>query len=354
MLEVRRRGEQSGDGTGSVGMTLSLDVDERMVWTIEPEGVTSDISVNFSSATSGVFSSAQPSRISITARPDLQGEFVWRLALARDPRVTEVPLKDLADPRWTASRTNAIGESWFVTDQSSIEFFSFEPSAASPCESDAFATTAFTRSFQSLDSFSISGTATVLNPPLAPATGTSILAMQVLDASEDAIASVTFADRSTTGSGALDVKAGQTLQQTSVPLAPGQSVAYALTRSGSGVQSVSGALAAADVDGRPARALRFVSGYLPLECAGEPSGAFEGLRWSTALLTGNRTCRADLNFDDVVDDTDFVLFATAYSVLACAAWEMTPGCGSDLNDDSTVDDTDFVLFAGAYSELLCP
>jgi hypothetical protein len=33
---------------------------------------------------------------------------------------------------------------------------------------------------------------------------------------------------------------------------------------------------------------------------------------------------------------------------------MPAGCPADLNGDDFVDDSDFVVFAAAYNELLCP
>ncbi len=69
-------------------------------------------------------------------------------------------------------------------------------------------------------------------------------------------------------------------------------------------------------------------------------------------LMANRSCAADLNSDQLVDDSDFVNFASAYDQLVCAD---LPGlCMADLNDDRQVDDTDFVIFAAAYNDLLCP
>jgi len=66
-------------------------------------------------------------------------------------------------------------------------------------------------------------------------------------------------------------------------------------------------------------------------------------------------CRSDLTCDLVVDDADFVQFASAYDALTCPGG--TPGqpdfCPGDLNQDNQVDDADFVLFAAAYDALLC-
>jgi hypothetical protein len=65
-------------------------------------------------------------------------------------------------------------------------------------------------------------------------------------------------------------------------------------------------------------------------------------------------CSGDMNLDGQVDDSDFVLFATAYNILDCADPAMPAGCPSDLNNDGFVDDADFVLFADAYNNLICP
>lgn len=64
-------------------------------------------------------------------------------------------------------------------------------------------------------------------------------------------------------------------------------------------------------------------------------------------------CRADLNCDSQVDDSDFVIFATAYDMLECSDPFMPAGCPSDLNGDGMVDDADFVIFVTAYNALLC-
>lgn len=70
------------------------------------------------------------------------------------------------------------------------------------------------------------------------------------------------------------------------------------------------------------------------------------------LLMAGRSCPADINADTLVDDSDFVIFASAYNELLCAD---LPGlCMADMNNDRQVDDTDFVFFAAAYNELLCP
>jgi len=65
------------------------------------------------------------------------------------------------------------------------------------------------------------------------------------------------------------------------------------------------------------------------------------------------SCPADLNGDDAVDDSDFVVFVAAYNVLDCEDAAMAVGCAADLNGDGFVDDADFVVFVGAYNELVC-
>lgn len=72
------------------------------------------------------------------------------------------------------------------------------------------------------------------------------------------------------------------------------------------------------------------------------------------MLLFQRPCQGDLNGDGFVDDSDFVLFATAYNIFDCADPLMPAGCPGDLNGDGSVDDADFVIFAGMYEMLLCP
>jgi len=64
-------------------------------------------------------------------------------------------------------------------------------------------------------------------------------------------------------------------------------------------------------------------------------------------------CEGDFNLDGVVEDADFVGFASAYNLLDCADPAMPVGCPSDINADGAVDDADFVLFAEAYNALVC-
>lgn len=74
--------------------------------------------------------------------------------------------------------------------------------------------------------------------------------------------------------------------------------------------------------------------------------------WSAATFPGS--CAGDLDFDNDVDDFDFVLFAQQYDVFDCTAPVMPGACRADLNGDAQVDDTDFVLFAFAYDQFICP
>ncbi len=77
-------------------------------------------------------------------------------------------------------------------------------------------------------------------------------------------------------------------------------------------------------------------------------------RVTSAALITRSACVGDLNNDGLVDDSDFVPFASAYNLLDCADPLMPPGCPADLNGDGFVDDSDFVIFVAAYNELLCP
>ncbi|MBX3380015.1 MAG: DNRLRE domain-containing protein [Phycisphaeraceae bacterium] len=65
-------------------------------------------------------------------------------------------------------------------------------------------------------------------------------------------------------------------------------------------------------------------------------------------------CTGDLNQDDVVEDSDFVLFATSYNLLDCTDASIPTGCPADFNGDGFVDDSDFVVFVAAYNDLVCP
>lgn len=85
-------------------------------------------------------------------------------------------------------------------------------------------------------------------------------------------------------------------------------------------------------------------------------GNVDGNATYVNFLTVNAVaaCPGDLNSDGFVDDSDFVLFATAYDLLDCSDPSMPVDCPADINDDGFVDDTDFVLFSTAYDEFICP
>lgn len=61
-------------------------------------------------------------------------------------------------------------------------------------------------------------------------------------------------------------------------------------------------------------------------------------------------CPGDFNFDGLVDDADFVIFAANYDLL------FTPLADSfcDLDFDGLVADHDFVAFVAGYEQLVCP
>ncbi|MBX3378604.1 MAG: hypothetical protein KF805_00790 [Phycisphaeraceae bacterium] len=71
------------------------------------------------------------------------------------------------------------------------------------------------------------------------------------------------------------------------------------------------------------------------------------------LTLGGR-CLQDLNNDELVDDSDFVIFINEYNILDCADPEIPVGCPADFNADGIVDDADFVIFVVGYNTLLCP
>ena len=66
-------------------------------------------------------------------------------------------------------------------------------------------------------------------------------------------------------------------------------------------------------------------------------------------------CKTDLDCNEQVDDSDFVLFVSAYDALLCPTdgAGIPASCPADLNSDQQVDDADFVIFAEAYDALLC-
>lgn len=62
-------------------------------------------------------------------------------------------------------------------------------------------------------------------------------------------------------------------------------------------------------------------------------------------------CAADFNFDSVVNDADFIIFADAYQRVECPVAPQP--CPADLNFDGIVDDQDFLLFTLAYNRVTC-
>ena len=82
------------------------------------------------------------------------------------------------------------------------------------------------------------------------------------------------------------------------------------------------------------------------ESFGVLGGAVVSKRLIPASILKHSSCPADLNYDGVVDDSDFAMFAASYDLFS--------SYGGDINLDGKTDDTDFVLFAAAYDELLCP
>ncbi|MBX3387955.1 MAG: alpha amylase C-terminal domain-containing protein [Phycisphaeraceae bacterium] len=99
------------------------------------------------------------------------------------------------------------------------------------------------------------------------------------------------------------------------------------------------------------------SGIVPIEgiaSSGFPQSAVFNFPPRTMLLLKHIACPADFNADNLVDDSDFVVFLNAYNILDCADPSMPANCPADLTADGVVDDADFVDFLAAYNELLCP
>ncbi len=99
------------------------------------------------------------------------------------------------------------------------------------------------------------------------------------------------------------------------------------------------------------------AGVVPIESIsadGFPRSLSLDLPPRTMILLRHISCPADLNGDQLVDDADFVVFASAYNLLDCADPGMPADCPSDLSGDGQVDDSDFVIFVTAYGDLLCP
>lgn len=99
-----------------------------------------------------------------------------------------------------------------------------------------------------------------------------------------------------------------------------------------------------------------VSGTIGQADAGRLMGApyisIAGGYWGAA--SGAPTCPADFNDDGLVDDDDFVFFASSYNIFECSDPMMPLDCPADINMDTLVDDNDFVMFVAAYNDLLCP
>lgn len=84
-------------------------------------------------------------------------------------------------------------------------------------------------------------------------------------------------------------------------------------------------------------------GFSPPASTIVPAGE-DGLAAVIALVTS--LCPADLNHDNVVDDSDFQLFVVAYDILLSNA--------GDFTGDGLTDDADFSQFVAAYDKLTCP
>lgn len=86
---------------------------------------------------------------------------------------------------------------------------------------------------------------------------------------------------------------------------------------------------------------------------GDLPGGSNALYTDAAVEPAQIHCPADLTHDELVEDGDFVVFASQYDALECGTPAMTGGCSGDLNFDGVVDDADFVIFAIAYDALVC-
>lgn len=87
---------------------------------------------------------------------------------------------------------------------------------------------------------------------------------------------------------------------------------------------------------------------------GNLQGGSPALYTDAAVLPLGIYCIADLTNDNLVEDADFVSFASQYDAFECGSAGMTGGCSGDFNFDGVVDDADFVIFAVAYDALVCP
>lgn len=75
------------------------------------------------------------------------------------------------------------------------------------------------------------------------------------------------------------------------------------------------------------------------------------VRKAAEYLHGRIRCPGDLAYDNLVDDTDFVVFVGAYDELLAPGGPYT---GGDFDGNGQTDDDDFVTFVASYNDLLCP
>jgi hypothetical protein len=155
-------------------------------------------------------------------------------------------------------------------------------------------------------------------------------------------------------SGAGSYERGTTVTL-SLPVVIGQSPALSWKRDGSPLAD--GVTPAGSIISGSQSAALVISNVQPADAglymcfASNPCGSATS---SAATVQVTVNCPSDFNGDLFVDDSDFVIFAEAYSLLDCTDPSMSPGCPADLNGDGFVDDPDFVMFATAYEQLLCP
>ncbi|MGH7242647.1 MAG: endonuclease [Phycisphaerales bacterium] len=122
----------------------------------------------------------------------------------------------------------------------------------------------------------------------------------------------------------------------------------------SGIPESSAAIGVVTLDSAQPAGIYQVIYTIQTSDANLPGAATASTLFLTIRGTIIQSCPGDLNNDSVVDDSDFVFFASAYDTFDCASPTMPAGCPADLNNDAVVDDTDFVQFAAAYDAFLCP
>ncbi len=66
-----------------------------------------------------------------------------------------------------------------------------------------------------------------------------------------------------------------------------------------------------------------------------------------------KRCGSDFDQSGAVDESDFEVFAAAYSLMDCADPLMQEQCPADLDRDRFVDDADFSMFAVAFDRAIC-